>query len=67
MVNQLARAGQNASSGGSSSSGEAPIMALTNDDQYVYAAVGNQIHKIRKADMPSVTFVPQRTGGNIKP
>jgi hypothetical protein len=37
-----------------------PILALTNDEQFVYAAVGNVIYKVKKTEMPSMTFVPPR-------
>ncbi len=57
MAQQFARAGQSSSSNGS---GELPIMALSNDDQFVYAAVGNTIYRVRKSEMSSLTLVPPR-------
>ncbi|MBS1700059.1 MAG: hypothetical protein JST12_00220 [Armatimonadetes bacterium] len=69
MASQLARASQSAGSSGSSGSGDLPIMALSNDDQYVYAAVGNVIYKVKKSEMPTMTFIGQvqPKSSNIRP
>jgi hypothetical protein len=43
-----------------------PITALSNDEVYVYASVGNAVYRVRKVDMSDKTILPKQRAERIK-